>query len=380
MAAEGILKKYPDDYPDDVIEILKAMSFTDGKSIMLLGSMSLRSQQYAGDYDGFEKVQLHEKSNETALRLLANKMKENVKALGRMKFVYIGDIKAGVIDEWRIVSRDLGLNAKGKVENYSAEHSRSRVDEMLRAKVITEKEAKETLALLKPHLTPSEMFDIKKSVKFHLVRWKVPEVLAGYKILRDGRKYTLEEAFHSPIISKMDVIALVQQNRFTDFSAVYEFYNNGKALNPDKVDINKSLKEDIAYYTLSGNYFKAIKRQFALAKFKDDTAAMKRLTPILNSDLGRIYHILGDVGTLLSLLEETQPPLSLVRYELEQFKSRMSNIYTLPSFIKDEHYIIGVIEAALKAPKKDILKARLEEIQTALEKHLNDGAKKVISK
>jgi len=380
MAAESKTKTYPDDYPDDVIQILKAMSFTDGKSIMLLGSMSLRSQQYAGDYDGYERVNLKEKSTEAALKHLAHKMKENVKALGRMKYVYIGDIKAGIIEEWRIVNRDIGLNAKGKVVNYSAEQSRSRVDELLRAKVITEKEAKETLALLKPTLSPAEMFDAEKNIKFHLVRWKVPEVLAGYKILRDGRKYTLEEAFHSPTITKVDVIALVQQNRFTDFSVIYEFSNNGKALNPDVVDANKSLKEDIAYFTLSGNYFKAIKRQFALAKFKDDAATMKRLTGILNSDLGRIYHILGDVETLLALLEDKQPPLPVIRYELEQFKSRMSNVYTLPSFIKDQHHMIGVIESALKTPKKETLKARLEEIQKALEKHLNDGAKKAMSK
>ena len=376
--AEALTKSYPDDYPDDVMDILKAMSFTEGRGMAILGSMSLRSQQYAGDYDGFEQVKLKEKSKESALAFLVQKMKDNVQKLGRMDKVYIGDIKAGVIDEWRVVRRDIGLE-NNKVVNYNAAESRSKVAALLKAKIISENEAKNTLLLLKPHLTVKDMFEIKRKTKFHIVRWKVPEILHGSKVLRDGSRYSLEEAFNSPTITKMDVIALVQKNRFTDFSVIYEFYNNGKILNPDKIAIEKSLKEDIVYYTLSGNYFKALKRRFALAKYKNEVAVMKKLTPILNSDLGRIYHILGDVGTLLALVDEVdKPPMDAIRYELEQFKSRMSNIYTIPAFIKGEHQLIGIIESALKSPSKEVLRARLEEIRHALEKYLSDGAKKYV--
>ena len=51
---EDELKQFPQDYPRDALAILDAMSFTDGKSVMLLGSMSIRNQQYANDYDTYE--------------------------------------------------------------------------------------------------------------------------------------------------------------------------------------------------------------------------------------------------------------------------------------------------------------------------------------
>ena len=56
MTDLGNVKEYPDNYPADAVRILDAMSF--GKGLVLLGSMSLRSQQYAGDYDGFEQVKM----------------------------------------------------------------------------------------------------------------------------------------------------------------------------------------------------------------------------------------------------------------------------------------------------------------------------------
>ena len=44
-----IKKNYPDGYSSDALEILTKMSFTNGRDLKILGSMSLRSQIYAGD-------------------------------------------------------------------------------------------------------------------------------------------------------------------------------------------------------------------------------------------------------------------------------------------------------------------------------------------
>ena len=52
-----IKKNYPDGYSSDALEILTKMSFTNGRDLKILGSMSLRSQIYAGDYDALEYVQ-----------------------------------------------------------------------------------------------------------------------------------------------------------------------------------------------------------------------------------------------------------------------------------------------------------------------------------
>ena len=364
---ESISKSYPGNYPADAVAILDAMCFTDGKGLKVLGSMSLRSQQYAGDYDGYEVVKLNEDSDEEALNKLAAKFKVIIKRLRGMKDVYIGDCKAGVIEEWRVLPRSAKV-LNGKVEGYNAVASRKKVDELSRAGIITREEAKSAMELLKSPISPTELILAKGKLKFHLVRWTPQQILDGKQTLRDKRVYTLQEAFNSPTISKLDVIGLVQRNRFTDFSVIYEFQNKGKVLNPDEIDIEASLEENILLYKAENNPFKVLKRKFALAKFKGDEQAIKRLSEVLNSDLGRIYHVLGDIGTLKSLLEDhSNQPMEKIRYEIDQFKNRLANVYTLDDYLKREPTILGQLNAALKAPRKDLMLARLEEVSTALE-------------
>ena len=50
-----------------------------------------------------------------------------------------------------------------------------------------------------------ELGEIKKALRFHIVRWKPAEILKGFKIVR-GRKYTLKEAFKDPSLFKMDIM------------------------------------------------------------------------------------------------------------------------------------------------------------------------------
>ena len=52
----AVERKYPSTYPSDAVAILDAMSFSEGDDVKVIGSMSLRSQLYAGDYDADEDV------------------------------------------------------------------------------------------------------------------------------------------------------------------------------------------------------------------------------------------------------------------------------------------------------------------------------------
>lgn len=345
-------KSYPENYPSDALAILDAMSFSDGKAVKILGSMSIRSQQYAGDYDAFEVVK---KSGDkaTVLKQLAQQFKEIVKRLGRMPNVAIGDIKAGTIEEWRVIPKSAGV-VNGKVVGYSAESAKSKIDFLRRKGVISKQEEEYANKHLKPTLTAEDFLKVRKELRFNLIRWTVPEVLAGQKRLRDGSTYTLEEAFDSPTITKLDTIGFVQNNKYTDFSMIYEFECNGEVLNPDDIAIERSLKEDILYYRDEGMPFKALKRVFALAKFKDDNALIKKLVPILNSDLGRLYSLSTDLETLVKLLETEKVDMNKVRFELDQMKSRIGNVFQIPHFGNTEHSFVGHINSALKASEEQL--------------------------
>jgi len=376
MLNETITKSYPENYPSDAVAILDAMSFSGGKDVTVLGSMSLRSQQYAGDYDAYEIVR-RKGSKEKVLDDLAAEFKQIIKKLRGMLNVFIGDIKAGIIPEWLVIGENAGV-VNGKITGFNATQSKGKLDELYRAKVITEGERKEAEGLLKDKMSAEDFLLARKQIKFHIVRWTVPEVLAGSKVLRDGRRFTLQEAFSSPAIVKLDTIGLVQNSKFTDFSIIYEFDCGGQTLQPSFEDIGKSLLEDIIAYKAEKNPFKVLKRKFALAKFENDDKAIKKLTPILNSDLGRLYSLLSDVGTLIKLLEEEHKvPMEKMRYEIDQFKSRMASIYTLPDFLKTEHTLLGHIASALKTTSRPQLLSHLQQIEGLLEDSLAKNTQKL---
>ena len=369
-------KEYPTNYPADAVAILDSMSVTDGKGVELVGSMSLRSQQYAGDYDANDIVELKYASDKEALDHCATDFRESIRRTSKIANAYIGDIKCGEIAEWRVFDEDTRVH-NGQVVGYNAETSRSKVRDLRKAQIITPTEEKEALALLPSNPTPLQLVKAKDSIKFHIVRWSVAEVLEGEKRLKDGKIYTLQDGFSSHGITKVDVVAWVQNNRYTEFAMIYFLFNNGKALNPMKFDYEDSLKESILYYASEGMYFKVLKRQFSLAKFKDDKKQMEKLTEILNSDLGRLYHIVSDIRTLEFLLEEqSKLRMSDIKFEIDQFKGRMANIYALDPFLKKEFVFLGYINSALKTTSSKQLLGILKSMDKALSDILGKASQK----
>ena len=344
---ETARKTYPDNYSSDATRVLNAMSF--GPNMEILGSMSLRSQQYAGDFDGYEVVNLKSPTLKAGLVAAKERFQMNVGDLKKMENTFVGDIKAGAIPEWRIVPATSYLS-NGQIRGFDVEEAAHQVDELEKARVITSEEAKEARALLKKPLTPSKFLEAKEKLKFHIVRWTCAEVARGCKKLRDGRTFTLEEAFCSPGITKLDVVSWVEGNRFTDFSAIYQFRWKGKVLNEEPIEVERTLKENIVALQLEGDFFKSLKRTFSLAKLENNKELLKELTPVLNGDLGRLYHIIGDLKTLKSLLEEHDPEAEEVRFEIDQFKRRLSTIYTLKDYLKKEPAILRAIDKALDTP------------------------------
>lgn len=370
-------KEYPQNFPSDAVDIMKAMSFTD--NVKVLGSMAIRSQQYAGDYDLVEEVNVKYSSKETALEYLAKRFKEIIKHLQKMPNVFIGDIKAGLVEEWRILPREYKFEGN-KVIGYSVDKCKAKIDELLNKKIITQSEANEAKVYLKPNMTPLEFLEAKDVLKFHIIRWTPSEVLKGYKTVRGGYKMTLEKAFISPSIVKLDVIGFVQNNKYTDFSIIYQFKNNGVVLNRDIIDVEKSLRENIYFYFNNKNPFKALKRIFALAKYKEDLNTVKLLSPILNSDLGRIYSIISDLGTLDTLLEDyNDAPLDRIKFELDQFIGRLSNVYHIQDFLNKEHIILKHIDLAKKSKTKSEVLNHINHIHIILQDILTKATNEIIA-
>jgi hypothetical protein len=370
MNAREILvkKKYPDGYPDDVIDTLNHMSFTKGKDISLMGSMPLRSQTYAGDYDSVETVEVGG-DRKHAVKEIVKKFQDAVRAILSRPKTFIADIKCGSIDEWDIVT-----------EPYDAKKSAENLKKLYDDKIVTTEQYNKERKLLKPasELSRLELLYVRHEIRHNIVRWNAREILNGSKTLVDGRRYTLEEAIQARTMTKMDVVSWVQNNRFTDFSCIYIFKNNGNIINVGlQQNVVQAMRDNMYTLKSTGNYFKMAKRMFAIAKYQNKTKTIERLSPLFTGDLGRLYHVYGDIGTLESLFEmKDDLPYSEIKLEVDQFKGRLSNI-VLNGYLKAEDTILNDIE---KAESRKSMQDALEKLKDKLYTILQNNTKRYLMK
>ena len=363
-------KRYPLNYPSDVMEIISAMSY-DVHNVNIVGSMSLKSQLYAGDYDMTEKVENNTASSkEVAVEGFAHGLQSIVSRLLRMPDVWIGDIKCGEIPDWKVVRGDV---RDGKVVGYSSELSKDRLQRLYREHIINEEEYMEAKKWLIPDPTAAQFLEIQKEVRPEILRWKPADILRGKLVLRNKTFITLANAIATPSLTKLDVVGLVQNNRFTDFSIIYSFIYRGIPVNPSIIDQEAELKKNVLYYMKVGEYFKMMKRIFALSK-RTKSPLNEELTEVFNGDLGRLYSIISDIGSVLFLLEnESIVPISKLHYEISQFRARLGNIYETDR-VNTERTLKEMV--ALEEADRPHLKVGLEQLQEKLSKILNTEAKK----
>ena len=209
--------------------------------------------------------------------------------------------------------------------------------ELYKNKLISKKEFLNALKEIK-------CLSCSQSRRFGVIRWKPEEILKGYKILRDGTKYTLEDGISSKKgMTKIDIVAYVH-NKFTEFSVIYNFKYKGKNISDYDYNIINLISESSMISYLEGKYFKVIKRLFSIARIKDSKKHLELLNGILNSDLGRLYNVIGDISTLLYLFEnESNIPKKRIENEIQEFRSRLANIYTLTKWFKFEDYVLKEI-------------------------------------
>jgi len=362
-------KAFPDNYSQEVLRVFEALSMTDLKKFYLVGSASLRSQQYSADFDCMEKVRISNAAE------MVHNLRDVVKSLRAIPDCFIGDIKCGEEKSWDVFNGNAAI-VDGKVQNFNPTESKRRLDNLRNRNIIGPKEAKEAAALLDKATTRLGFIIAKKTIKFHILRWKPQQILEGFQEYR-GHRFTLEDAVTSRGLIKVDAVANIA-DRYTEFSTIYDTYLNGELVSARGSNIVQALSDDIMFYNKT-NPFKALKRYFALVKLRKDAKAAAILVPIMNSDLGRLYQIIGDLQTLRDLMDRPSSAynLKIILGQIDDMKARMGNLYQLRDFLSKEHDIIGSLNALLSSPATSI-KGKLDKLISELEGINNEGTVKII--
>lgn len=370
-------KKIPSDYPNEVLDIFKLLNLNENfKQFVIVGSSGIRSQLYASDYDCMNLIDL--KSLDEIPRYV-KKFQENIFKIANTPKLFVGDIKCGEIPEWEILPKNYEINDYD-IKGYSSVRSRMKLNELYNSKIIDKEEYNKYSRLLIPDPNAQEFLIMKKEIKPHIIRWNIEDVLRGYKILQDGRKYTLEEGFKQPkSLTKVDIIAFVQNSRYTDFSVIYQFRYKGKIINNGVGDVETEVKENLLYHLEKKEYYKMIKRMFALARATENKKDLEKINPIITGDLGRLYQVVSDIGTLTYLLEfQRNLSIDKIKFEIDNFKYRLGNIYTLDKFLTKDEKINNEIKKLSEMPNNTYsrteLLENLEELKENFLNILNDYA------
>lgn len=347
---EIVAKKQLNAYQSGALRVMKAMSFNH-KNIELVGSMSIKSQLYASDYDMFEVVK------GKSIADVERRFKLIIKHLEKMSNIYIGDIKCGEVQKWKIPHT---LSKSLKIQKLNTLKGILSTDEMKYAKSISNKK---------------NNVIFKKNIDIHKIRWSPREIIEGRKELRDGRDITFQQALQTPALFKLDVIALTNNGIFTEFSIIYDVYVGKKNINPVELNIVKAIKEDIQYYNKVGNSFKVLKRMFSLARYEYISGINKnknektliKLTKILNSDMGILNAVRNDIDALIYLLyNEDRLPMRKIQNEIQGFRSRLSNVYSVDKYLKNNKHILAKLKNLEALQDKKELIAELQYIKSLL--------------
>ena len=360
-------KDYPKDYSNDARRVLDAMSL--GPGLQINGTSAYRNMLYASDFDGYEIVKV------SSVADAVKRFQHMIQDVLKLDNVFISDIKCGEVPEWDIW-RGVGIKG-GHVVNYVPVQAKQRASELLKAGIINRTDYKDIFKHIKPTLTPLELMNAKGAVKPHVVRWTPSDVLRGYTTLANGKHYTLATGITTPSMTKVDTIGYVAGNRYTEFSVIYDFRQRRKLLNSvasTKEAMIGSIELDILAFAHEGNYFKALKRIMAWARLQGNKALQEELTPILNSDLGRLSSIAGDIQTLEDLLERyTKVPEDDVKFEIDQFIARLSNV-SLPQIARSN--LPATIKAIEKLPLSKV-RPKLSLLRGRISRFLQEKARPV---
>lgn len=361
-------KEFPLNYGIETEEIIDSISF-DSKNVSVLGSSAIKSTLYPSDFDLYEVVKVKNMND------LVDEFQFMISELVKMKNIYIGDIKAGEYKDFEVLDKRAYIK-NDKVIGYNSKLIKENITKKLN--FLPKSDRNKLLSIVIDNPKPLEFLDIQEKLRFHILRWTVEEILNGYKVLDNNVKITLEDALKTEGLFKLDVLGFTH-NKFMEFSIIYELRDsNNKRLNNFRVNVKDNLKSQIKTYQKQGEYFKSLKREYSMLKYdyqydsKNEKLLprLKQLASFFNGEAGIIYSVINDILAILQLYDMTDRiPTDKIINTINSFIYRLSNVYSVNSFLKYENTILTKLRTIIKNP--DTIEKNLRLLNISLKDILN---------
>jgi len=345
--AYKLVKKYPDNFSKDIIDVVDTLSLKHGEEAGLYGSARFKLN-YPSDYDFYQEVEVSNK--------ILSDIQEVVRNLLKLKNVFIGDIKSGMIPELKVIEDNLNENNY----NSSVPKIKDRLKTLYNNKNIDKEEYKASIALLKPNLNNFDISILKHELRFEVIRWSVDDILKGFTTYRNI-KINFYDYLISDSVTKIDALAWVNGIRFNEITIVYILKKNGEYVNRGFQNLQEILKDTIPYLLQKGKIMKVVKRINAIERLnvKPDNEILHKIFNLTNGDLGRINQIISDITVLRYLIENIKNiPKKKFQYEIDMIKYRLGAVAAKSYNIESN---LTYINKLLNLLEKDVI--NLEELE-----------------
>jgi len=354
-----LLKKklIPDSFNQEILDAVDVITY-DQKQISFAGSFVRKSLRHSADIDIAEDFgKASSKLLSHALQTIIHKIDVHNKKNPDNKYVLL-DVKSGIYPQFIGKFNNIGTIKNGKIIDYDYK--------------ITKEDLKYTdIVPPKKFKSLKEYFDFRESVRKVLtMRWSADEIKLGFKNL-NGQHYPLSEAVKT-FTTKLDM-SFICNGFYTEISNIFiDEYTQKHALvfypiSPDVKQYDNAIKYNLMEYLSHHKYLKAVKRMFVIALFKKDNKTIKKIFPLLLSDIGLLNKANSIIKTMISLYELNKQDVKETSFQLDNLKPLISNVYQFEFGEQKIDNIIDNIREQLKNKKTTIdnleaLSKKLDEI------------------
>ena len=210
------------------------------------------------------------------------------------------------------------------------------------------------------------------------IHWTNDDILRGEK---EG--YKLINCIQDDGYCKIDVI-VPYYGRYIEVSLIWSVNSLDGivgqiplTLEDFKIQIRKS------YYELidEGNYYKAIKRLYSLSRLNKDIPTIRKIEPLLVSNLGKLSTIKSDLATIKLIIENGYyPTLNYINIEFNKIKEGVSTILDVPINYKAIYITIDNLYELLRNHKIPEVIEEIDRLIDLIGKQLSKETKRYLIK
>lgn len=330
-------KKY---FTRDVNRQIKLYTLDEESNVAkVIGSLSYKSGN-ASDTDLFEQV--YSKTKDDAIILFTKNIKRIANKLNNLKDQYFLEVKLGLDHLF-----DIQI---GTCSNNSFIMDASLPDILsMRKAFFSDKEWNVIEMIISSPQKTQEHFEVMKYIirSHSVLRWSIPELNKGFKILKDihGRKYEyfIEDGICEKAQSNIEGIFIDENNKYVECSNFFVLEYSDENGVHHLLNLSDDILNDFSHFThenlttsaytlmnskINCNVMKAVKRLLSYSRSFRNLELMSKVYPIVNSHLGTLYYLMSQLKTVHKIInghgkkylykQILYHTLDLIRFKLQE--------------------------------------------------------------